>query len=533
MIGPLLLGATLAAAPAAREVPLTLADATERALARNHVIALDRESARQAGDAVERVLAAWDPGLRVDARYRDRTDAVNSIFSGAPPGELGPSTTSAGGSVALQELLPTGGTASLAAGLWKERTDSMFTVLSPSWVSQISLELKQPILQNRAIDAPRRALRVARLDRDRSAASLRRTVTEAVAAVERAYWTLVAARRDLEIRRGAVALAEEQGAEVQARIEAGTLSESEAVQPKAEIARRLGDVYSAEESVARAGNLLKTLILDEAEDPLWDASLVPADPPETPLPGADAADATDVTAAIALARAHRAELEDARILYERNEVDLDAAKDRLLPQLDLVAAYARRGLSGDQNPRATGIPPGTPVTAPPDLVGGVGRSWETIGENRFPDASVGLALTVPIGNRAARADAAIARGNVRRAMTNLKRLREEIAVEVRNAVQTLGTTAQRIEAARLGRAAAEEQLRAERERYAAGLSSSFLVLTRQNDLAVARMAETAALTDARKALTELARAQGTLLEERRIQIVDDLPLRAPARGATP
>jgi outer membrane protein TolC len=44
------------------------------------------------------------------------------------------------------------------------------------------------------------------------------------------------------------------------------------------------------------------------------------------------------------------------------------------------------------------------------------------------------------------------------------------------------------------------------------------VLTRQNDLAAAQLAEIAALTDYRKAQTELARAKGSLLEDRNIQI---------------
>jgi outer membrane protein TolC len=55
---------------------------------------------------------------------------------------------------------------------------------------------------------------------------------------------------------------------------------------------------------------------------------------------------------------------------------------------------------------------------------------------------------------------------------------------------------------------------AERERYGAGMSINFLVLTRQNDLSAARLEEIAAQTDYRRAQTELARATGTLLAER-------------------
>ena len=60
----------------------------------------------------------------------------------------------------------------------------------------------------------------------------------------------------------------------------------------------------------------------------------------------------------------------------------------------------------------------------------------------------------------------------------------------------------------------EVQLAAEEDRYRVGLSTNFLVLTRQNDLAAAKLAEIQALTDYRTALTELARATGALLEAR-------------------
>jgi outer membrane protein TolC len=50
------------------------------------------------------------------------------------------------------------------------------------------------------------------------------------------------------------------------------------------------------------------------------------------------------------------------------------------------------------------------------------------------------------------------------------------------------------------------------------LSTSFFVLTRQNDLAVAQLAEIAALTDYRKARAELGRATGALLHDRNIRV---------------
>jgi outer membrane protein TolC len=62
------------------------------------------------------------------------------------------------------------------------------------------------------------------------------------------------------------------------------------------------------------------------------------------------------------------------------------------------------------------------------------------------------------------------------------------------------------------------QLGAELDRYGVGLSTNFLVLTRQNDLAGARLDEIRARTDYRAARAELARATGRLLGERGIEV---------------
>jgi outer membrane protein TolC len=95
-----------------------------------------------------------------------------------------------------------------------------------------------------------------------------------------------------------------------------------------------------------------------------------------------------------------------------------------------------------------------------------------------------------------------------------------VRAEVLDAAAALETAGGRIEAARAARQAAEVQLMAERERFAVGLSTNFLVLTRQNDLAGARLSEIEALTDYRTARAELARATGSLLEERGIEVAE-------------
>jgi len=364
---------------------------------------------------------------------------------------------------------------------------------------------------------------VARVARDRTDISLRRTLLETVNGVEQAYWTLVAAQRNVEIQQQAVALAEQQRADISARIEAKTVPESDIAQPTAEIARRKGELYAAEEARLRAEQSLKLLMLEGPADPLWNVPLRASDAPDiAPSP-------IDLAAALEDAQKNRPELADITARVQLQDIEIDAARDRLKPQLDVVAAYTSRGLAGALNDFARPIIPGIPLIVPDATSGGLGQSLENLARQRFPDASIGVSLTVPIGNHVAKADLASAQSTRTQTLTLQQRESQRIASEVRNAATTLQTAAQRIDAARAGRDAAEVQLRAEQDRFTAGLTTTFLVLTRQNDLAVAEQAEVSALTAYRRALAELARARGTLLRDRSIELN---PTPSPPRPRT-
>ena len=117
------------AAPAG--VPLSLSDATARALANNNDIAIERESFRIVDASLLRADAPYDPTFRLDARYRNHTDPANSLLSGAPPNELSPSSEGYSGAVSIGALLPTGGTVSLSASAARDLTNNFLVLLSP------------------------------------------------------------------------------------------------------------------------------------------------------------------------------------------------------------------------------------------------------------------------------------------------------------------------------------------------------------------------------------------------------------------
>jgi outer membrane protein TolC len=509
--------AALAQAPT---LPLTLEEATRRTLERNTTLAVERENVQQAGFAVLGARGAYDVAWNADLGWHRHTDPVNSAFSGAPAGELAPEIESVNASTSFSRLLPTGGTVSLFGGADRSTTDGVFTILSPAYSTDVGVAVRQPLLQNLAIDPAREAIRVAAADRSASEARLTRVVSDTIRQVDASYWSLVAARRDVASIESAVALAEKQLSETKSRVEAGTLGETEVAQPTAERERRKGDLALARQRVAEAENTLKLLVLGDPRDPSWSAEIVPADDPESTT------SRPDVEKAVETAFARRPEIAEAKARWARFEVQVEGRQSDLKPRLDLVGAYERRGLAGRGNPNATGF--GGPVIVPPALEGTWGRSYGTIGDNEFPDASVGVSFSFPIGNRTARANLAVAKSALSQATLAVSGEEQQVQTEVRNAAFALESARQRIEAGRAARAAAETQLYAEQERFAVGISTNFLVLTRQNDLTNARVTETSALTDYRKAATEFARATGVLLEERRIQVDNPAKAAAPA-----
>lgn len=506
----------LAAAPAAAqdgERTIGLAEAIERALARNDDIVIERLNLDSAESAIQGAEGAYDPLLGLEAGWQRTTPPVASTFSGAPEGEIAPTdeTATVGGS--LVQLLPTGGTVAVRAGNARTETNGAFDLLSPYYDSRLGVELRQPILRNRRIDPARLALRVASADRDRAAASLEREVLSTVAAVERAYWDLVAVRRAVSVREEAIELASRQLEQTEIRIEGGALPEAEIAQPRAELERRRGDLLETLEAVARAENALKLLILGDSDEDaaLWTEPLVPTDDIDVETRP------VDLPRAMADALALRPELDAFEALVELRRAETEFAKDGIKPALDLVASYDRFGLAG--SPNDTGSIPGFPsADVPRDLDGNLGDSLEQLVDGDFEDARVALVFEIPIGNRSARARAEIAEDEERRAEAQLSRARKVIRADVLDAAAAVDSARARIEAAAAAREAAEVQLTAEIDRYGVGLSTNFLVLTRQNDLAAARLDEIRARTDYREARAELARATGRLLGERGIEV---------------
>jgi outer membrane protein TolC len=493
------------------EQSLTLDEAVNLALEKNEAIYISRESATSARTALSGAWGAYDPVFELSGNWRRLREPADYGTPDAFTDEEAQIARTSEGSAAFLQYLPTGGSLSLFAATSRGTTNSAFDPLSPSYQARVGVEFRQPLLRNLSMDGSRLAIRVARVDRRRSDAELHLVVLETVAAVERAYWNLSAVLAEVKVREEAVQLAEEQLAETEARVKNGAAPETELAQPLAELERRRGELFASREAASRAETALKTLILSDSDAGRWQDTLGVSEDGDLEIAPVNRGEAMERALAL------RPELEIARAAIDDREVKYKFARNNTWPALDAVLGYDRFGIAGSANPSASGGS-GEPVVIHPGYSGGWGESWGNIGDNDFDDVRAGFVFSFPIGNRAARAAVKVARSARQQAEAELARARKAVRADVLNAFAALETAAQRIAAARAGREAAEIQLSAEKDRYKVGLTTNFLVLTRQNDLSRARLEEIFSRADYRAARTDFARATGALLGDYGIDI---------------
>jgi HAE1 family hydrophobic/amphiphilic exporter-1 len=507
LAGALVLAALAGSAPiaAATEHVLTLRDALRLALHGSETLVIGREGVSAAEANETSATGAYDPTVELNGDALHSTQPSNAAFPVSAAYPIAPDTRSAQLGLNVRQFVGTGGTLSVRGYGSRQTTESGLALLTPAYNAQLGAEFRQPLLRGRATDPARTAMSVASADRRRAEASLQGDLNGTLAEVERAYWLLVASRQVVSVREEAVALAAEQLEETRSRIESGAAPGTELAQPRAELERRRADLLGARENLSRADNRLKLLILRDDDSAPWSDTIAPADT------GVVDSVSLDRDALMKQALNGRPELDSYAAMVSRREVETRGAHNLEWPALDAVVSYDRYGLAGTANAFGSG------GSVPSALSGDLGNAFHTLGEGGYNAFRVGFVLGLPVGNREARGASEAAEHIQAQAQADVSRARKQIRVEVLDACAAVETATHRIEATRAAREAAEIQLDAERDRYLAGQSINFLVLTRQNDLSSARLDEISARTEYLTARTELARATGSLSQERGIE----------------
>ena len=392
------------------------------------------------------------------------------------------------GELGVNIPLRTGGMITFDVPTSKFTTSSAFATLPTSYGSTFSASITQPLLRGAWDKYNTYGIRIARYGRQIGEAQTKLEVMRIIAAIDKVYWQLYAAQRELEVRRNEYDLAVAQLERAKRLVQAGKSTEVEIVRAETGVAEKLESIILAENVARLRERDLKRALGKPGlgmETPTAVTPLTKPDPVHYNL---------DRAMLVKGAFDNRMELLELELQIAADARTIDIRRSEVLPSLALGYTYTVNGL-------------GTTF----------GDSLDQLNEKRFEDHSVSLGLSIPLGNAAARSRLrqAIAR-RVQRLATRESR-RAEIQQEVLNAVDQIDTNWQRVLANRQRTILAARNLEAETRQFELGLRTSTDVLEAQTRLGNAQSAEISSLVEYQIAQVDLAYATGTLLGAARVE----------------
>jgi len=496
------------AAPGEEVVVLSLQDCLKQALENNLDIAVRRYDPLRSEVGVTFSQAAFDPALVGGTTSRQDQSKRSQTILGAKfdfPQSDRTHTFTAG----FLDPLTTGGFYRidvLASDDLSKATFFDFQNFRPvpadsrTYTTSWTVTFSQPLLRNLGPDVNRWQIVIARNTLGQSESRFRQQVIETLAAAEKAYWDLDFALLNLKTQQTSQQLARDFLEENRIKVRVGTLAPIEITQAEAGVADR-------EEAVIEAGNLVRT-----SEDALRRIVNVPQDSPlwSRPIQPSDAPSLVEVTPelqeAVSAAMERRPDLEQSRLDLKSRETELAYRDNQRRWDLSFQGDYG-----------VIGFDPAT-----------YDDSFKDLRQHNQDTWALALNLTIPIGNRQAVANYTNAEYAREQARYTLQNLEQGARVEVRTAVRTVETNLKRVKAAQVNTRLQREKLDAEQKKFNNGMSTSFQVLSFQNDLASAESRENQAVVDYNKSLVELERVKGTLIESKKMLLPGTT---GPDRGA--
>ena len=219
----------------------------------------------------------------------------------------------------------------------------------------------------------------------------------------------------------------------------------------------------------------------------WTHEISIADKPVVPDVKLD-----EVAEHVQVALRWRPEVNQTRLGIRRGDLEIVKTKNGLLPVIDLFITMGKTGYADSFSGSVNDFD---------------GESYDILG---------GIILEYPINKRADSARhrrATLSRQQTEEAFLNLVRL---VEVDVRSAMIEVNRAREQVTATAATRKLQEESLKAETEKFRVGKSTALLVARAQRDFLLGQITEIEAVITNLKALVELYRLEGSLLERRGI-----------------
>jgi outer membrane protein TolC len=342
---------------------------------------------------------------------------------------------------------------------------------------------------------------------------LRQQVTATVVQIENAYWNLAAAEQAVLAAQTALDVAKRLDTDTKARLEIGAVAGIELASTGAAVAVAERDLIVAQTNFQLLEAQVKRLLSKQIDAELDAAGIEITDN----LPEPSERDVPELNTALAAALEERPELHIAQQDVAKQDITSRFTKQGLMPNVSVFSLYAGAGLAGDNA----------------KLNAGAGKSLSQDFAAEYPEYASGMSVVIPIRNRSAQADNLRARLEQQQLEVGMQRLKQQVELEVRQAMVSLTQGKAQVAASNQALKLAGQAVDAERAKLGAGASTTYNVILRQRDLVSARQAQIAASVAYAKALVDIHRATGATLKENGIDLNDALTGEVTKRPSPP
>ena len=476
---------------------LTLQDAILLTLANNTGVRIQELNVETAKYSLLRAHGPFDPALAASFNATHATSPTYTQLQGAPT----LSSLTQTSQLTYSQNFETGTNLQVGFGATRLSTNSSFNIFNPSVSSNLSFQFTQPLLRNRWLFANRAGLVIARRSLQQSRASFEARVSDAILQAVNQYWNAVQAHGNLQVQRKSLEEAEASYKHDKRALELGALPPLDIYRSESTVASRRVQVIQGEYALKQFEDALRVTIGADLDPYFRALDLELTEKPEVPN------ELRDIDSATALEQAltRRPEFDAVRQTLASDDTSIRLAHNNLLPDLRLTGAYSSNGL----NNTITGGQPG-----------GWGDSLNQLFGFGFPTYGFTLSLNFPVKNRAAQADLGTALVSRRRDLYSEQQLREQITLEVSNAVHQLEQAKLSVAASRSALDLAQKSLAAEQRKYELGSVTIFFVLDAQTQLAQAELTLLEAEISYQIAVASVDHATGGLLEPYHVKIAD-------------
>ena len=452
-------------------------------------------------------IDSFDPLLTSTVGYQHtNTPQSNTVISGVPSLLQGTGEENFG----YQQGFSTGTLLNVTFNNSRLTSNSTRTFLVPQLNSNFLIQGRQHLLEGMSLASNRRFITIAKNNREIADEAFRQQVIFTVTQIETLYWNLVTTYEDEKAKERALASAQQLEANNRKQVQAGTIAQIEIVNAQAQEAASQQALITSQTNLQLQQLLMKNAITRNENDPvLANAGVIPTD--RIQLPASEPVVPTQDLVNQALQ--HRPELAQARIDLSNRTISKRAARNALLPTVDLVANYGGTGLAGALNPNFTS-------TGTLSLPNNGGYFDALTASTSHPTYFAGVSVNIPIRNRAAQADQIRSELEYRQAEVRLQQLENTIAIDVRNAQFAVQQNRAAVDAALKAREYATQSLDAEQKKLTQGLSTTYNVLTQMSNVSTAESNLVNAMSNYESSKLQLDIVTGRTLETLGINIED-------------